>query len=188
MLKKNMGFKILATGCLLVGIIGTQAAHAINYTPDSASLEVGTGNKSQFVRLATQWDWNSKWWQSNGTHIGGYWDLSLAEFRQNQYQNIPGQQKNLTDIGFTPVFRFQRDDKKGAYAEAGIGVHLMSHLYDNNSRRFSTAFEFGDHLGAGYVFSNGLDLGLKLQHFSNGSIKEPNSGANFAVIRAAYRF
>jgi hypothetical protein len=38
------------------------------------------------------------------------------------------------------------------------------------------------------VFSNGLDVGLKLQHFSNGGIKKPNSGANFAVLRVAYPF
>ena len=180
-----MGLKFLAIGCLLAGV---QAAHATNYTPDSASLEVGTGNKSQLVRVATQWDWDTKMWQSNGTHIGGYWDLSLTQFRENKYMDVTGQQKNLTDIGFTPVFRFQKDDKKGLYAEAGIGLHLMSHVYNNNGRRFSTAFEFGDHLGTGYVFSNGLDLGLRLQHFSNGGIKEPNSGANFAVVRAAYRF
>ncbi|KAF4000009.1 acyloxyacyl hydrolase [Glaciimonas immobilis] len=185
MSNKRMGFKLLTIGCLLAGM---QAAHAIDYTPDSASLEVGTGNKSQFVRAATQWDWGTKWWQSNGTHIGGYWDLSLTEFRENQYLNFPGQQKKITDIGFTPVFRFQKDDKKGAYAEAGIGVHVMSHLYDNNSRRFSTAFEFGDHIGAGFVFSNGVDLGLRLQHFSNGGIKKPNSGANFAIVRVGYHF
>ncbi|MGS0741282.1 acyloxyacyl hydrolase [Glaciimonas sp. GG7] len=183
--KKQMGFKVLAIGYLLAS---AHTAHAINYAPDSASLELGTGNKSQLVRVAAQWDWGSKWWQSNGTHIGGYWDLSLAQFRENQYENIVNRHQTLTDIGFTPVFRFQSDDKKGLYAEAGIGIHLMSHLYNNNSRRFSTAFEFGDHLGAGYVFSNGIDIGLKLQHFSNGSIKKPNSGANFAVIRAAYHF
>jgi lipid A 3-O-deacylase len=182
MQKKQTVLKIVAAACLFAGVHSTSSA------VDSASIEVGTGNKSQLFRIAAQWDWDSAWWQSNGTHIGGYWDLSLAQFRQNQYQNIPGQKKNLTDIGFTPVFRFQSDDKKGLYAEAGIGVHLMSSLYDNNGRRFSTAFEFGDHIGAGYVFSNGLDLGLRLQHFSNGGIKAPNSGANFAVVRATYRF
>ncbi len=185
MQKKQTALKLLA----VVGLFsGFQMAHALDLTPDSASLELGTGNKSQLVRAATQWDWGTKWWQSNGTHIGGYWDLSLAEFRQNKYQNIEDQTKNFTDIGFTPVFRFQKDDKKGLYAEAGVGVHLMSHLYDNNGRRFSTAFEFGDHVGFGYVFNNGLDLGLRVQHFSNGSIKEPNNGANFAVLRTAYRF
>lgn len=182
MQKKQTGLKILAAACLLAG------AHSSSFAVDSASFELGTGNKSQLARAAVQWDWNTALWQGSSTQLGGYWDLSLAEFRQNQYQNIPGQKKNLTDIGFTPVFRFQSNDKKGLYGEAGIGVHLMSHLYDNNSRRFSTAFEFGDHLGAGYVFGNGLDVGIKLQHFSNGGIKKPNSGANFAVLRVAYPF
>ena len=185
MRKKLSSLKFLAVIGLLSGF---QTVHALNLTPDSASLEVGTGNKTQLVRIATQWDWGSKWWQSNGTHIGGYWDLSLANFKENRFQNIKDRRQNLTDIGFTPVFRFQKDDKKGLYAEAGIGIHLMSHLYDNNGRRFSTAFQFGDHIGAGYVFNNGLDLGLRVQHFSNGGIKDPNSGANFAVIRTAYRF
>ncbi|WP_374518534.1 acyloxyacyl hydrolase, partial [Undibacterium squillarum] len=35
------------------------------------------------------------------------------------------------------------------------------------------------------MFDNGLDLGLKVQHFSNGAIKRPNPGANVAVVRVA---
>ena len=155
---------------------------------DSASLEFASGNKSQIVRAGAQWDWASKWFQSNGTHLGGYWDLTGAVIRQNQYRNIPGNSESLVDIGITPVFRFQNDSKLGAYVEAGIGAHVFSELYDNNSRRFSTAFEFGDHIGIGYVFANKWDVGLKVQHFSNGGIKHPNSGANFAVLKAGYRF
>jgi len=63
---------------------------------------------------------------------------------------------------------------------------LLSELYDNNDRKLSTAFQFGDHVGIGYVFQNNLDLGLKVQHFSNGSIKQPNQGINFGVVRVSY--
>lgn len=174
--------KILVIGSLLA------CTHTMSLAVDSISFELGSGNKSQLARIGAQWNWDSTWWSSNGTHISGYWDASLAQFRQNQYKNIPGQQKYLTDLGFTPVFRFESTDKNGFYAEAGIGVHLMSHLYNNNGRSFSTAFEFGDHIGAGYVFSNGVDLGLRLQHFSNGGIKQPNNGANFALVRVAHKF
>jgi lipid A 3-O-deacylase len=179
--------RLASAAALLIAASLTQAHAASAYGVDGMSLEGGTGNSSQFARVGAQWDWNKAWWQSNGTHINGYWDLSLSEFRMNRYQNR-AQSKNLTDVGFTPVFRFEADSKKGLYAEGGVGLNLMSHLYDNAGRRFSTAFEFGDHIGAGYVFSNGLDLGIRLQHFSNGGIKEPNSGANFAVLRVAYRF
>lgn len=159
-----------------------------SYAADSVSFEAATGNKTQMVRLGAQWDWNDKWWQSNNTHIGGYWDLTLAQWRGTQYQNRPDATQNITDIGITPVFRFKRDSKTGPYAEAGIGAHLMSQVYDNNGRIFSTAFQFGDHIGIGYVFSNNLDIGLKIQHFSNGSIKQPNPGVNFAVLSAKLIF
>lgn len=168
-----------------VAVIGLQTS---SYAVDSVSVEAGAGSKVQMLRLGAQWDWkNTAWWQSNGTHIGGYWDLTVAEWHQKRYNNTDSS-KNFTDIGFTPVFRFQRDDKKGFYGEAGIGVHLFSSLYNNDTKKLSTAFQFGDHLGTGYVFANGLDVGLKLQHFSNGGIKQPNGGVNFAVLKAAYRF
>lgn len=159
-----------------------------SYAVDSASFEVATGNKTQMVRIGTQWNWADKWWQSNNSHIGGYWDLTLAQWRGTRYQNRPDTTQNITDIGITPIFRFQRDNKTGPYAEAGIGAHLLSHTYDNNGRALSTAFQFGDHIGIGYVFFNKLDLGLKIQHFSNGGIKHPNNGVNFAVLSAKMAF
>ncbi|RJF99623.1 acyloxyacyl hydrolase [Noviherbaspirillum saxi] len=160
------------------------ATHAV----DSASLEIGSGNKTQLARVGLQWKWDSKWWQSNGTHIGGHWDLTLSQWRADRFHNIPGNSQNLIDIGFTPVFRLQNDNLKGWYLEGGIGAHYLSKVYDNNDRQFSTKFQFGDHLGVGYVFLNNLDVGLKIQHFSNGSFKQPNDGTNFAVLRASYAF
>ena len=162
--------------------------HASCAAVDSASLEFATGNHSTITRAGVQWDWANQWFKSGGTHLGGYWDLTGAQISENRYLNIRDNTKKIYDIGITPVFRFQNDSKLGPYAEGGIGAHLFSDLYDNNGRHFSTRFEFGDHLGIGYVFASKWDVGLKVQHFSNGGIKKPNSGANFAVIRAAYRF
>jgi hypothetical protein len=171
---------LLGAACMLA----STAASAI----DSYSAEFASGNKSQFVRGGLQWNWDEQWLKSNSSFVGGYWDATLTQWRNNAYQGVPGATQNITDVGFTPVFRWQQSSKKGLYAEAGIGVHLFSHVYNNNGRRFSTAFQFGDHLGAGYVFANGLDVGLKVQHFSNGAIKHPNPGANLAVVRVAYPF
>jgi lipid A 3-O-deacylase len=168
-----------------VALLGLQTS---SYAVDSTSVEVATGAKVQMLRLGAQWDWkDTAWFKSNGTQLSGYWDLSVAEWRQERYLNTDSH-KNFTDIGFTPVFRFQRDDKKGFYAEGGVGVHLFSSLYNNNGKKLSTAFQFGDHIGGGYVFANGVDVGLKLQHFSNGGIKQPNGGVNFVVLKAAYHF
>lgn len=162
-------------------------ANAELITGVSAEYAIGQ-HSSHLGRFALQSDWNQNWFANNNTHINGYWDLSVAQWRLDNYRGVQGNSKNIYDIGLTPVFRFESLDKKGLYAEAGVGVHLMSHLYKNGDRDFSTAFEFGDHIGFGYVFSNGLDLGIRLQHFSNGSIKKPNPGENFAVMRVAYHF
>lgn len=155
---------------------------------DSAYGEFGTGSKIRMVRAGVTSDWSQQWFKSNGTHLSGYWDASFGAWRGTQANNIPGKHQNLVDIGFTPVFRYQADSKKGFYVEGGIGVHLLSETYNNNDDGLSTAFQFGDHVGVGYVFANKWEVSTKLQHFSNGGIKKPNSGVDYIVVKAAYHF
>jgi hypothetical protein len=180
-----MTFKIKAT--VVSALAALSILPATSHAVDGVSIEAGTGNSTQLVRFGAQWNWGTPLLQFGSTHLSGYWDASIAQWRGNRYQNTDATQ-NITDIGFTPVFRFEGNSKKGPYFEGGIGAHLQSHLYDNAGRKLSTAFEFGDHIGFGYVFQNNFDLGIRLQHFSNGGIKHPNNGVNFAVVRAAYQF
>lgn len=178
----NKIWKVLAAGTLLATI------HLSAQAVDSVSAEYAFGSNVQMVRLGAQWDWSQRWFASNGNHIGGYWDLSAAQWRSDKHRNIDGQHQNITSIGITPVFRWQKDSKKGFYAEAGIGAHLMSETYNNAGNAVASAFVFGDHIGIGYVFNNKLDVGLKYQHFSNAGIKKPNDGVNFTVLSARYHF
>ena len=181
MSSKNARWSILVAGFMTVFV------HAGAYAVDAVSFDFATGNKTQKAEFGLQWDWQRQWLQSNGTHVDGYWDLSLAQWRGTRYQSIPDATQNITDIGITPMFRFQRDSRTGLYAEGGIGAHLLSAHYDNNGRRLSTALQFGTHLGVGYAFSNKLDVGLQIEHVSNGGIKHPNDGVNFAGVRVRYR-
>jgi lipid A 3-O-deacylase len=159
-------------------------AHAI----DSFTLEGGVGKEAQIVRAGVQWNWDSRWFQSNGNHISGYWDVSAARWRGTRYKNTDGRHQYITSVGVTPVFRWQQDNLKGFYAEGGVGVNLLSELYDNDGSQLATRFEFGDHIGIGYVFDSKLDLGLKYLHYSNAGIKEPNDGADFILLRLRYSF
>lgn len=172
--------KSLALACALVAL--PLSATAV----ESASFEFGSGDKTKMVRLGLQWNWEKQWWKSNGTHIGGYWNLSAALWRGSRHLDISGNRQHLGVFGVTPVFRLQNDNLRGWYAEAGIGAHVLSGLYDNGGKQLSTHFQFGDHIGAGYVFSNGTDLGLSIQHFSNGGFKKPNDGVNFAILRLSH--
>jgi hypothetical protein len=172
---------------LTAALVSSPAA-AADTIVDSASLEFGTTSKARMVRLGIQSQWEKRWFASNGTHLSGYWDLSLAQWRATAHRNIPGENQNITSLGLTPVFRFQADDKLGWYAEGGIGLNLLSKRYNNDSRELSTHFQFGDHIGAGYVFANRWDVGMKIQHFSNGGYKKPNDGVNFLLFKAARAF
>jgi lipid A 3-O-deacylase len=141
--------------------------------------EFGTASKVRMARAGATKNWDPSWsWFDSNI---GYWQL-------RQYKNVPGDKSHIVDIGFTPVFRFENTNKLGAYAELGIGAHVMSHHYDNNDDGLSTAFQFGDHIGVGYVFNKNWEVAVKFQHFSNGSIKKPNSGVDYGVVKLAYRF
>jgi lipid A 3-O-deacylase len=175
-------WKVVVAAFSLIGF--QTSGHAI----DSFSVEAGVGEKVQLVRLGTQWNWESRWFESNGSHVGGYWDLSVARWRGTSYKNMEGRHQNINSIGITPVFRWQQDNKKGLYAEAAVGANLLSDLYDNNGTQLSTRFEFGDHAGIGYVFDSKLDIALKIIHYSNAGIKEPNDGENFISLRVRYPF
>lgn len=176
---------MMAAGSLLAAQSGIGAEDKLI---DAVYGEFATGTRTQMVRAGLESDWSKRWFQSNGTHLSGYWDASFGAWRANEFQHVAGQTQHLTDVGITPVFRFERDDRIGLYAEGGIGAHYLSQRYDNDGYRLSTNFQFGDHLGLGYVFANKWEFGAKIQHFSNGGYRKPNSGVNFLVLKASYRF
>ena len=154
---------------------------------DGVAVEVGGGDGTDMARIAVQWDWSKRWFQGADWHLGGYWDLGLGYWRRDDV--LPGQNDDIAEIGFTPVFRFQRNSLTGPYFEGGIGAHLLSRTQIGD-KRLSTKFQFGDHLGLGYRFGakGAWDLGYRFQHLSNGGIKRPNDGINFHQVRLQYRF
>lgn len=173
---------------LLLAAILTTGLSAPGHAADSASLEWASGNQTQMLRLGVQWAWQEPLWQGNDSHIGGYWDLTLAHWREQRYQDRADAGQDVISVGITPVLRFQQSSRVGFYAEAGIGLHLLSEPYDNNGHVLSGNLQFGDHIGIGYVFNNQIDLSLKIQHFSNGGTQKPNDGTNFVVIKLGRSF
>jgi hypothetical protein len=126
---------------------------------DGISVEVGHGDDNTVLfRLA------------------GYWDLSAGVWDNPDH--------STADLGFTPVFRIER---RSIYVEAAIGVHLVT-THISAARTFSTALQFGDHVGVGFYFGPGqrYDLSFRLQHLSNGHLETPNPGINFWMVRLQY--
>lgn len=163
---KSLVVKIVFVGVVVIVI------QLFSYVIDGMLLEYGIGNNIQLVCIGVQFNWGLNWnfWQFNGIYIGGYWDLLLVNWCMNYYNNI-NDSGNLIDLGLILVLCFQCDDGKGFYGEVGIGVYLFFKFYCNNDKVLLIVFQFGDYIGVGYVFSNGLDLGICLQYFFNGGIK-----------------
>jgi len=172
-------------GLILAGLLALAAGPVL--AVDGVAVELGSGDGADMGRVALQWDWNKRWLQTQNWHVGGYWDLGLGYWKDDGV--APGRNDEIVEIGLTPVFRLQQNDLKGFYGELGIGAHFLSKT-SLGDQRFSTSFQFGDHLGAGYRFGakGAFDLSLRYQHLSNGSIKKPNDGINFSQVRLQYHF
>jgi lipid A 3-O-deacylase len=179
-MKKEMLAGVVVAGLLLTGVAIPAAA------VDGVAIEAGSGDGTDMGRIAIQWDWSKRWFQGQEWHVGGYWDLGLGYW---SHDTLPGQNGSITEIGFTPVFRLQRNELVGPYAELAVGVHFLSSTQIGD-KRLSTSFQFGDHVGLGYRFGAkaAWDLSYRLQHLSNGSIKKPNDGINFHQARLQYHF
>lgn len=177
---------LLITSLLLA--LATTSANAV----DSISIEGGySPNDNGDVgmgRIGVQWDWGVRWLETGSWFLGGYWDLSAGYWHSND----AGGDHDIGDLGITPVFRFQSAAASGfsPYVEAAVGAHYLTDKTITQRRLFSTNFQFGDHVGAGFRFGDKAqyDLGYRLQHLSNASIDTPNPGINFHQIRFSYHF
>ena len=144
---------------------------------DGWVLEVGRGDdRTNLLRVGFIDEWRKRERGGHEWHLAGYWEFSAGLWDNRD--------ESTADIGATPVFRLQRE---AIYIEGAIGFHLVSTRI-SAARVFSTAFQFGDHLGAGVRFGPGrrYDLGMRVQHLSNGSLRNPNPGINFLLVRLQY--
>jgi hypothetical protein len=168
----------------------SSSALAIDFVPDSVSIEGGSSDSSPNVgmwRVGAQWE-VYKWFEGSPWLLTHYVDLSAGSWHAD---DVDGSH-DIGDIGFTPVLRLQKSGLGNfiPYAEIGIGFHGLTSTNITSQRKFSTHFQFGDHLGVGLRFGEGAkyDLGYHYQHLSNAGIDHPNPGINFHQLRLQYHF
>ena len=142
---------------------------------DGASVELGRGDdRTNLLRISFVDKWRKKQPPAGAEwRLAGYWDLSLAVWDNPD--------ESTADVGFTPVFRIER---RSLYLEAALGFHLVQARISAD-RVFSSAFQFAEHLGVGFI-SGKYTFGVHVQHLSNGGITEPNPGINFVLVRLQY--
>lgn len=144
----------------------------------------GVADDARWATVAWQQDWPWVWRQIAGGsgELGDATEVALGY--GHPVRDMDGSSRNGWQLGVTPILGYSVDGPRGWFVEAGIGANLITPLYRANSKGFSTAFNFGDHLGFGWR-SGGARAwrwSLRDQHFSNAKVKVPNPGENFVQL------
>jgi lipid A 3-O-deacylase len=156
--------------------------------PDASFMQLGGGMPTQTFTIGLLWrsDWRAalgkgevslhveasigRWWTREDGLNGSAW---------------------ITQAGLTPTLRYRWDGGRSAwFAEAGIGANVLTPIFRDGRRQFSTAFNFGDHIALGRSFgpARNHEIAIRLQHFSNAGLKHPNPGITFEQLRYALWF
>lgn len=149
------------------------------------SLVAGRASRHDIKKLGVIAGWTqpTPLWQGQDWRIALRHEVELSSWR------VPDA-RDLVEFGYSPVFRLEHAQAGGApgfFLEASIGVRLLSHTRLAPDVTMSTAFQFADMIGTGWQWGQST-LGVRFQHESNASIKEPNPGINFTEVYYRYRF
>ena len=167
----------------------TAPAGAQGWPPDAAFAQAGAGDRTSSLSVGLQWTWGSEWRIGRELVLSRRWELGLGRWRA-EFSGDGSSWAWTTQLSAVPALRLSREERRGLYAEVGIGPSLLLPIYRSSDRRFTTKLNFQDHVAAGFVWGDQgtHDLGLRFDHYSNGGIRKPNPGVELASIRYTHRF
>jgi hypothetical protein len=169
----------ILAGLLLCPVAALAAPGDSSWAPDHAFVQYGRQTDTQAATLGLTRDWS--WSRPLGSGLlAGYHELSLGRWRSD----VPEGHENFTQFGYTPALRWWSGGAPaGFFVEAGIGLNYVTPRFRTMDKRVGSNFTFGDHLGVGWRSTGGTELSLRIQHFSNGGLKDPNPGVDFVQLR-----
>ncbi len=182
---------LISVAALFTALLGTTTANAqfadMRERP-TLYLQGGLAEhsaKSLTVGSTIPMNWR---YQLGDYPVTTHWDMSLSVWNSEREYN--DSTRNIAVLGLTPTLRLHSKSAMPWFVEAGIGGYVSNHVYQSQDKRFSTAFNFGSHLGVGFFTGSQRENEwmLRVEHFSNGSIKKPNPGENFIQLRYARHF
>jgi len=162
------------------------AANTSHWQPTGMSVQGASWAHVDSATVGLTWDWHWRREYAVGT-LTGYTEMDLARWRTRGRVA----DKGFTQFGVSPVLRLYPAAVGGGwFAEAGIGPNWISPKYRNDTREFSTTFNFGDRIAIGRRFGEqqAHEISVGFEHFSNAGIKHPNPGENFVQVRYACHF
>ncbi len=133
--------------------------------------------------------WQSDWRWKRSALFSYQTEFFLSQWRADRFGG--GGHYGLQQAVLLPVLRAQPDAGRSPwFFELGIGASYLSKDYHTPDKEFGSRWNFYDMLGVGYQFGAGRtqELGLRYTHISNLSIRKPNPGEDFLMLRYARRF
>ncbi|KON81723.1 acyloxyacyl hydrolase [Azoarcus sp. PA01] len=169
--------KLFLAGALAAISMGSvSAAHATDVT-----FAVGqTGDSTMVYRVSTQVDFGSRWLQSSTGHLGGYWDAGYTYWEGDETASNHS-------LSFSPVFVYEFTGTTfRPYVAIGIGIAAFSST-EVEGNDLGSSFQFEDRLGFGVRFAD-QELGVRVIHYSNAGLKQPNDGVETYTVHYRLRF
>jgi hypothetical protein len=168
---------------MLSMMMSAEAIAASSIAPDGVALTGGYGRDVDIFGVALNWNFGG----DEGTaNQGGFETRLIGQIAYWRGTQRPTEHGSLWDFGLMPALRWTAPGaaEPRFFAEAGVGVNLLTATRINNDRVFSTAFQFGEQGGLGVSFGqhNQYELELYVQHVSNARIKEPNDGLTYVGL------
>jgi lipid A 3-O-deacylase len=181
MRKYSRALLIVSAASFILAFLPT--ANAASLAPTSAFVQDGVGDQQTQAYVAGV-TWDLPWQKSfeAGT-LGVYGEVAIGRWHTDGRNNATAWP---TQITLSPAFRLNPSIAPTWFVEAGVGPSYIVPLFKAGHKRFSTEFNFDDHLAVGKTFGRS-EVSVRLEHFSNAGISHPNPGEDFVQIRYAYR-
>lgn len=160
-------------------------AHAQWYVPEAVFGTAGYNSGAQVAvaGIGASWDLSKRSKARDETGFMGRIDGQIAHWRG---LGTPTDNHYLWDFSAIPMLRYTFDwtQSPRIYLEGGFGIHFLTHTRINNDRIMGASFQFGEIAGAGVTFGpdNKYELGVFLQHVSNGNTAHYNWGLTYPAV------
>lgn len=162
-------------------LVSALSAPALAAEPGGTlGLRAGVGD--HYERLELAWGSAPLWsYDFGSSRLDLTGELGVAYWRAHDSRDP----RSVWQLNAIPFLRWTVGDL--FYLEAGVGPTVFSRSRFAG-KNLSTAFQFGDHIGAGFYLTPSSKIGVRLSHFSNADIKMPNPGLNVVQVLYDYRF
>lgn len=181
---------IVARACV-AGLLAAclAPAQAADWHPDAVTVKAGGGDGNAVMAGAgVRWDWDFE--RLRRARLTAHTELMLNEWRAQRVDRSG--ERLYTQLVVLPSLRMRMD--RGAspwFFEVGIGLSWMNHKFETPGRQFSTEWNFYDVVGVGYTLGGpqgNSEIDMRLVHFSNAGIRNPNPGLSFLQLRYTRKF